>query len=517
LEASELKLDSALKIIGYGAWNGGSLIDNSIFEKKGMFFKNNIPVNNQTIEERVGVRTRMVAPADLRIGRTALHNLLKTSGIDPARIKLFIGATNIGEDKYNPGPLIRYPVQSVSRMTPNAIAFDLYAGCPGFNVAVELVFMLSLSGVLEKGDLSVIIGAENVYRAKAFRSIDTASIIFGDDALATALETKSSLKPTGHYFCSEKVKRSLTENFPQDIARLIFELNGRERIDGIIIDNQVGKIQHRIPATAARVQNSLVNLMYSEEASAGIFNRFQGALKFYDQNINSFAYDIMSLDQDTNLAEKLARAYVESGKCRTVVSGYLTSDLSIEVKIHKGQGYPLHKPQSGIVDTLTRTHGCFANYIEFMPYNGDVFGEMDGKGVFLYATRGAKRHLTDLLDRNKLTLDDIELLIEHQANFAMIPMTIEKLMENVQPDRKKAVVEFIANKMVTNIHTRGNCSVVCMQRLPYDLQRGVLKEDAIQGYPINRNLENLKHANVILNDSVGAGMTRSSFLQKNYP
>lgn len=338
-----MKLDSALEIIGYGAWNGGSLIDNSIFEKKGMFFKNNIPVNNQTIEERVGVRTRMVAPADVRIGQTALHNLLKTSGIDPARIKLFIGATNIGEDKYNPGPLIRYPFQSVSRMTPKAIAFDLYAGCPGFNVAVELVFILSLSGVLEKGDLSVIIGAENVYRAKAFRSIDTASIIFGDDALATALETKSSLKPTGHYFCSEKVKRSLTENFPQDIARLIFELNGRERIDGIIIDNQVGKIQHRIPATAARVQNSLVNLMYSEEASAGIFNRFQGALKFYDQNINSFAYDIMSLDQDTNLAEKVARAYVESGKCRTVVSGYLTSDLSIEVNIHKGQGYPINR------------------------------------------------------------------------------------------------------------------------------------------------------------------------------
>jgi hypothetical protein len=53
-----------------------------------------------------------------------------------------------------------------------------------------------------------------------------------------------------------------------------------------------------------------------------------------------------------------------------------------------------------------------------------------------------------------------------------------------------------------------------MQRLPYDLQRGALKEDTIQGYPINRNLENLKKANVILNDSVGAGMTRSAFLQR---
>ena len=53
-----------------------------------------------------------------------------------------------------------------------------------------------------------------------------------------------------------------------------------------------------------------------------------------------------------------------------------------------------------------------------------------------------------------------------------------------------------------------------MQRLPYDLQRGALKEDTIKGYPVNRNLEYLKRASVILNDSVGAGMTRSAFLQR---
>ena len=68
--------------------------------------------------------------------------------------------------------------------------------------------------------------------------------------------------------------------------------------------------------------------------------------------------------------------------------------------------------------------------------------------------------------------------------------------------------------MLTNVHTRGNCSVVCMQRLPYDLQRGALAEDVIQGYAVNRNLEKLASAATVLNDSVGAGMTRSSFLQK---
>jgi hypothetical protein len=68
--------------------------------------------------------------------------------------------------------------------------------------------------------------------------------------------------------------------------------------------------------------------------------------------------------------------------------------------------------------------------------------------------------------------------------------------------------------MVTNIHTRGNCSVVCMQRLPYDLARGALAPDTIQGFPVNRSLERLRNARTILYDSVGAGMTRSSFLLK---
>ena len=507
-------LDSVLKIIGYGAWNGGTLVDNSIFEKRDMFFKGNIPINNKTIEDRIGVRTRNVAPADIRLGQPALQNLFETSDIDPARIKLFIGATNVGDDKYDPGPLVRHPFQRVAGNCPKAAAFDLYAGCPGFNVAVELVLMLSLSGVLERDDVTVIIGAENPHRARAFESHDTASIIFGDDALSTALETQASLKPDGQYSCSETVKRPLGNNIPYDIAKLIFDLNGHDRIDGIIIDNQLGKLEYRVPAIASRVQNELISLMYPEEAAAGVFNRFQSALTFYDQNVDSFAFDIMSLEQDTHFIDKIARSYIESGKCGSIVSGYLASDLSIEATIHKGQGFKLHKPQTGILDASTRTHGCFAKYIQVKPDEGEVFGEMDGKGVFLYATRGAKKQLTELLAGNKLTINDIELLIEHQANFALIPMTLKKLFADTQPDTDKAVVEYIANKMITNIHYRGNCSVTCMQRLPYDLQRGSLKADSIQGYPINRNLENLKKANLILNDSVGAGMTRSAFLQR---
>jgi len=506
--------DSVLEIVAYGAWNGGTVVDNSVYELMQLQFKGGIPVNNKTIEERMGVRTRKAAGTDERIGVTALQDLLDTSEIDPSRIKVIIGATNVGDDKYDPGPLIKYPYEIIRERCPNAVVFDLYAGCPGFNVAVELVFMLSLTGVLGPQDLSIVIGAENIHRAKAFPPDDTANIIFGDDSLATALKTTGNATLAGRYSRHSSAEFSKTSGPVPDIARTILELNGSNKIDGIIIDNQRGNLIYRVPATSARVQHALAELMYPEQARAGMFGRFKEALEFYDQNIRSFAYDIMSLDNDPQHVEKIARAYVESGKYNKVVSIYLAPDSSGVITIHEGVNYRFKQPQAGIIDTLTRTHGCFGNFIQAVPVEDEIFGDMNGKGVFLYATRGARAHLNDLFSANRVKLDDIDLLFEHQANFAMIPLTLAQLSDLDAQQTKKMVADLIANKMVTNVHERGNCSVVCMQRLPYDLMRGALQPDSLQGFAINRNLDRLKEARLILNDSVGAGMTRSSFLQR---
>jgi 3-oxoacyl-[acyl-carrier-protein] synthase III len=184
------------------------------------------------------------------------------------------------------------------------------------------------------------------------------------------------------------------------------------------------------------------------------------------------------------------------------------------VRVHCGEGFACLMPERGIVDAHTRTHGCFGSYIYAAKEDNRVWGNMDGKGVFLYATQGANAHFSTLLRRNNLVLDDIELLIEHQSNFAMIPLTLEQLIDGTRPDKRQAVADFVEQRMIINIHNRGNCSVVCMPRLPYDLHRGALEPDTIQGFRINANVKGLKDARIILNDSVGAGMTRSSFLQR---
>ena len=508
--------DTVLEIIAQGAWNGGTLVDNSIYENKGLMFKGGIPVNHKTIEERIGVRTRVLAATDERIGVLAMQDLLQTSDIDPSRIKLVIGATNVGEDRFDSGPLIRHPFKLVQRDCPEALVLDLYAGCPGFNVSVELVFMMSLAGILRPGDLSIIVGAENVHRANAFPPDDTANIIFGDDAATTALETKAMASNAASSGITAKTEFNAGENFARSIATALLKISGDNKIDGIIIDNQLGKLEHRVPATAARVQHHLVEQMNPEEVAKGTFKRFRNALAFYDQHVNAFAFDIMTVDRQPDNIAKIADAYVKSGKYKTIAAAYLAPDHNVVLSLHKGEGRSYLRPRWGIVDSLTRTHGCFAHYIEVGPFTDrkDMFGKMDGKGVFLHATRCAKYHLDKLMSPNNLTMDDIDLLIEHQANFAMIPLTLEQILKSDHKDFKKAAADFIAQKMVTNIHVRGNCSVVCMQRLPYDLLRGALRPDKIQGYPVNQNFEKLRQAKIILYDSIGAGMTRSSFLER---
>lgn len=506
--------DAILKIIAQGAWNGGIVVDNTVFEQMGMRFKGNVPVTHDTIEERIGIRTRVAAPPDERIGVKALEDLIQTSDIDLKRVKLVIGATNVGEDLYDAGPLIQYPFDLIKTQCPNARVLDLYAGCPGFNVSVELAFMLSLAGGLRAGDLVIIVGAENIHRAKAFLPKDTANIIFGDDAMATALVTAADHETQGKYRCRSVSECVIKGNFASEIAQQIASIITTTQIDGIIIDNQLGKVECRVPALAARVQHRLVELMHPDETENGTFHRFKETLGFYNRFVRSFAYDIMTIDQNPMVVSDIARAYVHSGKYKSVISVFLSGEGHAIIRLHVGEGFSKFIPQSGVIQTLTRTHGCFAPFIQAVSKNGDLFGEMDGKGVFLYATRGARDHLTGLLSQAGISMSDVDLLVEHQANFVMIPLSLEQVLSAEPSDIKQTVADFIAKKMVINIHERGNCSVVCMQRLPYDLNRGALAPDRIQGYAINENLDQLKQARTVLYDSVGAGMTRSSFLLK---
>jgi 3-oxoacyl-[acyl-carrier-protein] synthase III len=503
---------SVLDIIAQGAWNGGALVDNAMYEDTSMVFKGGIPVTRETIEQRIGVRTRRVAPVDERIGALAFQDLLDTAGIDPARIQVLIAATNVGEDKFDPGPTSLFLHDRIRKFCPQALVFDLYAGCPGFNVSVEVLYMLALAGMLASGDLAVVVGAENIHRARAFPPLDTANIIFGDDAMATLLQVGGSAGSSvpGRVIAEASVEAG--EPAVDAIAAALLPWVREGRLDGIIVDNQLGRVECRVPATAARVQQALMKRLFPKEAATGAFQNFRAALEIYEGYQTGFAYDLMTAGGDPHTVQRITSACTASGRYRRLAAVYLKKGQPVRLSLIASSAVASVPPSKGVIDTLTRSHGCFAGFIEANFDHGEVYGAMDGKGVFLYATRGAKPHLSALLSANRLTMQDIDLLIEHQANFAMLPLTLEQVLADGKAAERTEVARYLAEKMVVNIHERGNCSVVCMQRLPYDLARGALTPDTIQGFPINRNLERLRDARLVLYDSVGAGMTRSSFL-----
>ncbi len=536
-----MKADAVIKIKAHAQCPGGKVVDNHAFSKLGLKFKGGVEATPPAIEQRIGVKTRYAADHGVLAGAYSFEKLLESQDFDPGRIKVVIVATNGGDAIDDPGPFSRHISKLINQHCPDAMVFDLYAGCPGFNVSAEILFAMSLSGRLNKGDMSVIVGYENLLRSDIFKNSGTAMLIFGDDALSTLLETYSNIKPEGQIstaFARPANPDDNPDDKPEDksedksdsdyltaISRTIIDLCDGSMPDGIIVDNQLGDIAIRLPAVGARLQAKAADLLYPEEAKAGVFKKFNKAIEFFDQNLKSFAFDIMSPSdsggpgdnsgsnsgsKSESPLEAVAKSYIESGKCSRIVTVFLDRDKSSEVTLYTGKGFRAIKPESGIIDSRSVTHGCFGEYIEFFQDNNDIGATMNGKGVFLYAARSAEVNIKKLLSRNSLNITDIDLLIEHQANFALIRKTIELLVAGTGENSEN----FISRRMPVNIHYRGNCSVPVMQRLHHDLMAGTLLKDDIQGITVNGNTEELKNAKTILFDSVGAGMSRSSFLYK---
>ncbi len=80
---------------------------------------------------------------------------------------------------------------------------------------------------------------------------------------------------------------------------------------------------------------------------------------------------------------------------------------------------------------------------------GRVHFRMDGKAVFENGVAGMSSAITECLEKNELTLDDIDYFIPHQANLRML----EAIMENVGLPIEKVFV---------NVEDYGNMASACL-------------------------------------------------------
>ncbi len=177
--------------------------------------------------------------------------------------------------------------------------------------------------------------------------------------------------------------------------------------------------------------------------------------------INSFGFDINAACSGFLYALSTGAKFVESGSHKKVVivgldvmSSILDySDRTTCVIFGDGGGAVLLEANDtyGIEDAILKSDGNGRNFLN-MPAGGSklppsaetvknkqhyVF--QDGRPVFKAAVKGMSSAVTDLLNRNNLSKDQIDWLVPHQANIRIIntvasqlDFPLERVMINIQ-------------------------------------------------------------------------------------
>lgn len=177
---------------------------------------------------------------------------------------------------------------------------------------------------------------------------------------------------------------------------------------------------------------------------------------------NAWGFDLSAACSGFLYALTTGASLIESGRCKKVVvvgadkmSAIIDyTDRNTCILFGDGAGAVLLEPNHdgyGILDSILRSDGSGAEYL-FMKAGGskypatietvtnrEHFAYQEGQSVFKFAVKGMADVSAELLERNKLTGDDIAWLVPHQANKRIIDATAsrmglssEKVMLNIQ-------------------------------------------------------------------------------------
>ena len=178
--------------------------------------------------------------------------------------------------------------------------------------------------------------------------------------------------------------------------------------------------------------------------------------------VNAWGYDMSAACSGFLFALTTGASYIESGRYKKVVvvgADKMSSiidytDRATCIIFGDGAGAVLLEPNTegnGVLDSILRTDGSGKDYLH-MKAGGSLkpasvetvtakehFAYQEGQAVFKFAVKGMADVSVELLERNKLTGDDIAWLVPHQANLRIIDATAnrmglakEKVMINIQ-------------------------------------------------------------------------------------
>jgi len=259
-------------ILGTGAYVPAQILTNKDLEKL-------VNTTESWIVERTGIRERrIIGPEEdiATMGVAAGRQALEAAGIEASQLSFIIVGTN-SADYLFPAAAIR--VQDALGVNHHLAAFDLQAGCTGFNYALYVAERL----VAPEGKYALVIGSDASSRFTDWTDRSTC-VLFGDGAgavvvgpvprggilssfLASALNMKLSCKTefnsenspflppqktTGRHFLTMDGPEifKFAVNAVKECLRRIMEMSGlmREELDYVILH----QANNRIIEAAAR-------------------------------------------------------------------------------------------------------------------------------------------------------------------------------------------------------------------------------------------------------------------------
>jgi 3-oxoacyl-[acyl-carrier-protein] synthase-3 len=178
--------------------------------------------------------------------------------------------------------------------------------------------------------------------------------------------------------------------------------------------------------------------------------------------INAFGFDLQAACSGFLYGVTTGAAFIESGRYKNVVvvgadkMSAITdySDRNTCVLFGDAAGAVLLEPNEegyGVLDSILRSDGSGCQFLHMKAGGSkkpasietvmakEHYAYQEGKHVFKFAVKGMADVSAELLERNKLTGDDIAWLVPHQANLRIIDATAnrmglskEKVMINIQ-------------------------------------------------------------------------------------
>lgn len=205
--------------------------------------------------------------------------------------------------------------------------------------------------------------------------------------------------------------------------------------------------------------------------------------------VNAWGFDLQAACSGFLYGVTSGAMYIESGRFKKVVvvgSDKMSaivdySDRTTSVLFGDGAGAILLEPNYegyGVLDSILRSDGSGAAYLH-MKAGGSVkppsietvtakehFIYQEGQAVFKFAVKGMADVSAELLERNRLTGDDIAWLVPHQANKRIIDATANRM-------------GLPAEKVMLNIERYGNTTAATIPLCLWEWEKRLNKGDNI--------------------------------------